>query len=52
MNIDNLKESDGVILIKIMRNKAFQLNLQFGITFWTPRKIDKILWAINRVENL
>ncbi len=45
MNPDSLRERDGVILIRIMRNKAFQLNNYFSTDFWTPRRIDMVLWA-------
>ena len=48
MNPDSLKISDGVILIKIMRDKANELNKKFNTDFWTPRKIDMILWSIGR----
>jgi len=45
---DQLKISDAVVLINLMRNKATDLNGKFGASFWTPRKIDMILWASNR----
>lgn len=48
MNPTSLKIDDGVILIDIMRKKAQLLNQQFNTTFWTPRKIDMILWSIGR----
>ena len=48
MNAESLKVSDGVILIKIMRDKATMLNEEFNTDFWTPRKIDMILWSIDR----
>lgn len=48
MNPTSLKIDDGVILINIMRKKAQLLNQQFHTTFWTPRKIDMILWSIGR----
>ena len=48
MNAESLKVSDGVILIKIMRDKAKMLNEEFNTDFWTPRKIDMILWSIDR----
>jgi thermostable 8-oxoguanine DNA glycosylase len=48
MNPTFLKIDDGVILIDIMRKKAQLLNQQFSTTFWTPRKIDMILWSIGR----
>lgn len=48
MNPESLKNKDGVILIKIMREKAAELNIQFNTDFWTPRKIDMILWSYGR----
>jgi len=48
MNPDQLKIKDGVILIKIMRNKAKELNNEFQTFFLTPRRIDMILWSVNR----
>lgn len=46
MNPEALTLNDGVALIEIMRNKAQELNKRFNTDFWTPRKIDMILWAI------
>ena len=48
MNPENLKLSDAYELETIMRNKAKQLNEIFNTDFWTPRKIDQILWSIER----
>ena len=48
MKQDNLTEKDGTILIEIMREKANELNEKFKTSEWTPRKIDKILWSIDR----
>ena len=46
MNPESLTLNNGVLLIEIMRNKAQELNERFQTDFWTPRKIDMILWAI------
>jgi len=46
MNPDSLKLSDGVLLIKIMKRKAAELNYRFNTDYWTPRKIDKVLWSM------
>lgn len=46
MNPQGLTLSDGVVLVSIMRRKARELNAGFNSTFWTPRKIDVILWAV------
>lgn len=48
MNPESLNNNDGVILVKIMREKAEELNRQFNTDFWTPRKIDMILWSFGR----
>ena len=39
----NLKGA--IELEKIMYNKAQELNNRNGTSYWTPRKIDKVLWA-------
>ena len=48
MKPESLTLKDGVILIEIMKNKANELNTLFQTDKWTPRKIDKILWSIDR----
>jgi hypothetical protein len=48
MNPDQLKLKDGVILIGIIKAKAKELNDKFKTSFWTPRRIDMILWSANR----
>ena len=48
MNPEVLKIKDGVILIEIMKGKADELNKKFNTNFWTPRKIDMVLWAFGR----
>jgi hypothetical protein len=45
MNPENLTLKNGVLLINIMRKKAKENNQLFSTEFWTPRKIDMILWA-------
>lgn len=40
----NLTISDGVFLISLMRAKAVENNHTFGTDFWTPRRIDMVLW--------
>lgn len=45
MNPENLTLRDGVILVNIMQTKAKENNRVFGTHFWTPRKIDMVLWA-------
>lgn len=46
MNPDSISLNDGVLLIKIMKLKAAQLNCKFCTDYWTPRKVDKVLWSI------
>lgn len=48
MNPENLKPEDGVFIVKIFREKAKELNAKFNTDFWTPRKIDMVLWAYGR----
>lgn len=50
MNPDSLSIKDGVLLIRILREQAARLNKKFATDFWTPRKIDMVLWAIGRVR--
>lgn len=45
MNPDNLRLKDGVELIRIMKEKANNLNGINNTDKWTPRLIDKVLWA-------
>jgi hypothetical protein len=45
MNPDNLSLINGMVLINIMFRKAKENNEIFGTDFWTPRKIDMILWS-------
>ncbi len=45
MKPDNLTLRNGIILINIMLKKAKENNKIFDTDFWTPRKIDMILWA-------
>ena len=48
MKPESLKVSDGVILIRIMRQKAVELNRVFSTSKWTPRKLDMVLWTCSR----
>jgi hypothetical protein len=45
MKPDSLTLNNGVILINIMSRKAKENNNVFGTDFWTPRKIDMVLWG-------
>lgn len=48
MKPENLTILDGVVLVEIMRRKAISLNELFHTSGWTPRKVDKVLWASDR----
>ena len=48
MNPEGLKLSDGVLLIRIMRDKAAENNRIFGVDTWTPKRVDEILWTYGR----
>lgn len=48
INPDRISLNAGVLLISIMRRKAAELNKCFNTNYWTPRKIDMILWCIGR----
>lgn len=48
INPENIKIDEAVILIKTLRDKSNELNLAFDTDFWTPRKLDMILWSIGR----
>lgn len=50
MRLEALTLSDGVVLEQILRAKASELNRIFQTDTWTPRKIDKILWAYREKE--
>jgi len=48
MNPEGLTDTDGVLVITLLRRKAQDNNVAFGSDAWTPRKIDKILWTYGR----
>ncbi|GAB62403.1 hypothetical protein KSU1_C0807 [Candidatus Jettenia caeni] len=41
----SISPPNGIMLINIMRRKSTENNEWFRTSFWTPRKIDKVLWA-------
>jgi hypothetical protein len=45
MHAESLSIKDGVILERVLREKALDLNKRFNTDYWTPRKVDKVLWA-------
>lgn len=48
MNPERLTIANGVVLVEIMRRKAASLNELFNTSEWTPRSVDKLLWASER----
>jgi hypothetical protein len=48
---NNIQPQEGAVLIEIMQRKARELNELFRELFWTPRKIDMILWTFGRNTN-
>jgi hypothetical protein len=50
MNPDSLSIKNCVLLIQILREQAKKLNEKFDTNFWTPRKVDMVLWVIGRVR--
>ena len=48
INEEDLTLRDGILLEAILRSKAAELNERFDTTAWTPRKLDMILWVIDR----
>lgn len=46
INPKSISEENAVLLIEIMKNKARHLNELFSTGFWTPRKIDMVLWGL------
>ncbi|WP_121354867.1 hypothetical protein [Flavisolibacter nicotianae] len=45
VNGNNITLRGGILLAEIMRRKAQENNQRFNTNFWTPRKIDQVLWA-------
>lgn len=48
MKPEGLSVSDGVILIGVMRRKARELNCSLATDYWTPRRLDMVLWTYGR----
>ena len=51
MKPEHLCVRDGVLLIRVMKQKANENNEAFATSTWTPRKVDKVLWAYGRPSN-
>jgi hypothetical protein len=45
MTAANLSLRHGTFLIERMREKATALNSRFRTDFWTPRRVDMVLWS-------
>ena len=41
----NLTLQNGIVLISLIRHKAKENNTRFASDYWTPRKIDMVLWG-------
>lgn len=50
-NPADLTTKDGVLLENVLRKKAEELNKKFETSFWTPRKVDMVLWASDIDKN-
>jgi len=48
MKPEGLKLKDAVYLIRIYQTKSNELNRNFNTQTWTPRKVDMILWSVER----
>ena len=47
-NPESIGKKAGAGLIRIMREKAAELNRVFQTDDWTPRKVDMVLWAVGK----
>ena len=50
MRPEGFTPHEAAALINIMREKANDNNRKFNTNFWTPRKIDMILWTYGRED--
>jgi hypothetical protein len=48
MHPKSLSIANAIVLIGIMRRQAAALNQRFRSDFWTPRKVDQVLWTYGR----
>lgn len=48
INPNQIGLAEGALLINIMKRKARELNNAFATDYWTPRKIDMVLWVSSR----
>ena len=48
INPKSISPSQGAILIDILKRKAVELNIHNKTDFWTPRKVDMVLWSYGR----
>ena len=47
-NPESIGKKAGAGLIRIMRDKAAEFNREFQSDVWTPKKVDRVLWAVGR----
>lgn len=45
---ENIKLNQAIILVEILKDKAKEMNSLNNTNYWTPRKIDMVLWSLNR----
>jgi hypothetical protein len=45
MSPEKIRTKDGVVLIRIMRRKANELNTMLQTGYWSARKVDMVLWS-------
>ena len=48
--IRSMDVKDGVYIERLLIEKANDLNNRFETDFWTPRKIDMVLWTYRESE--
>lgn len=48
MKPEGLTIKDGVVLTKILRRKSAEMNHALKSSFWTPRKLEMVLWTYGR----
>jgi hypothetical protein len=46
----SIELNTGTMLIEILRRKSKENNRWFNTSFWTPRKLDKVLWAYGHFD--
>jgi len=49
-SIRSMDVKDGVYIERLLIEKANDLNNRFETDFWTPKKIDMVLWTYRESE--